>query len=57
MGVFEGDDFLAYGAIDANPLISKNSIDHEFRCILASDKNKKFGHARLNAIFEERPAT
>ena len=38
-GVFDGSTFVAYGAVDANPLISKSSEEpHEFRVILASDK-------------------
>jgi hypothetical protein len=39
-GVFDGPTFVAYGAVDANPLITSTSKGdpHEFRVILASDK-------------------
>jgi hypothetical protein len=53
-GVFDGKTFVAYGAVDANPIITLNSKGetHEFRVILASDREKKFGHTTLQATFE-----
>lgn len=54
-GVFDGKTFIAYGAVDANPIISSVTAGqtHDFRLILSSDKEKKFGHVLLQARFEE----
>lgn len=56
-GVFDGKTFVAYGAVDANPIISSatSGQTHDFRLILASDKEKKFGHVLLQVRFEELP--
>jgi hypothetical protein len=57
--VFDGKTFVAYGAVDANPIISTASSGqtHDFRLILASDKERKFGHVLLQVRFEELPST
>jgi hypothetical protein len=49
--VFDGKTFVAYGAVDANPIINAKGEPHEFRLILASDKEKKFGFTTLQATF------
>jgi hypothetical protein len=55
-GVFDGEDFVAYGAVDANPIVHSKGDIHEFRCILATNKDKKFGYTTLQATFEELPS-
>ncbi len=58
-GVFDGKTFIAYGAVDANPIISSATSGQtlDFRLILASDKERKFGHILLQVCFEELPST
>lgn len=57
VGVFDGKKFIAYGAVDANPIINCRGEVNEFRVILASDKEKKFGFTTLQATFTELPST
>jgi hypothetical protein len=57
LAVFEGEKIVAYGAVDANPMIAKKAETYEFRCILHADKQKQFGFITLKAHFEELPAT